>query len=215
MKPSLIAFSLVTLNVFAGAQTESSVTQSDTIATARAKIGAERARLEAGFLEEDAACYKRFFVNSCLASVNSRRREAMANLRRQEISLNDEERRNRGAERIGKAEKNLSIENQQQAADRRASALDDYESRLDKEQNIRDEREKLQAGEKANREASTRRLRDQQEKVRSQAARQAAAAEEARKFNERQSQAQERRIQHDADQLKRSKSPAKSLPLPE
>lgn len=214
MKPSLIAFSLVTLSVFAGAQTESSVTQSDTIATARAKIGAERARLEAGFLEEDATCYKRFFVNGCLASVNSRRREAMANLRRQEISLNDEERRNRGAERIGKAEKKLSIENQH-AADRRASALDDYESRLDKEQNKRDEREKLQAGEKANSEASTRRLRDQQEKVRSQAARQADAAEEARKFNERQSQAQERRIQHDADQLKRLKSPAKSLPLPE
>lgn len=215
MKLSLIAFFLVIFSVFAGAQTALPVTQPDTMATARAKISAEQARLEAGFLEEEAACYKKFFVNSCLASVNSRRREAMADLRRQEISLNDEERRNRSAERIREAEEKSSIENQQQAADRRANALEDYESRLDKEQKKRDERAKSQARKKANSQASTGRLKDQQEKVRNQAAKQAAAAEKARKFNERQSQAQERRVQHDADQLKRLKPPAKSLPLPE
>ena len=36
----------------------------------RTRIAAERARLEAGFLIEDAACYQRFFVNSCLDEVN-------------------------------------------------------------------------------------------------------------------------------------------------
>src|SRR5450756_1568952 len=66
----------------------------------RAKISAERARLEAVFLAEDGACYKKFFVNSCLGEVNGRRREAMADLRRQEILLNDEERRSKGVEQI-------------------------------------------------------------------------------------------------------------------
>ena len=36
--------------------------------------------------------YQRFAVNSCLDNVNERRREAMANLRRQEIVLNEQER---------------------------------------------------------------------------------------------------------------------------
>ena len=215
MKQFFIAFSLATLSVFAGAQTAPSVTQSDTMAMARAKISAERVRLEADFLAQDAACYKNFFVNSCLAGINSRRREAMADLRRQEISLNDEERRIRGAEQIRKTEEKSSLENQQQAADRRATALDDYQSRLDKEQKKRDEPATARNKEKANIDASTEKLKGQQEKIRVQTAKQAAAAEEAKKFSERQSQAQERRVQHEADQVKQPKPPAKSLPLPE
>jgi colicin import membrane protein len=43
----------------------------------RARINEDRARLEAGFLAEDAECYKKFAVNSCLGKVNDRRREVM------------------------------------------------------------------------------------------------------------------------------------------
>ncbi len=214
MKQFFVAFSLATLSMLASAQTTPTVAQSDPRVTARAKISAERVKLEAGFLAEDAACYKKFFVNSCLAGVNSRRREAMADLRRQEILLNDEERKIRGADQIRKTEEKSSLENQQQEADRRAKALQDYQSKMDEEQKKRDEGATARSREKSSSNANTERLKGQQEKIRAQTAKQAAAAEEARKFNERQSQAQERRVQHEADQLKQAKPPAKSLPLP-
>jgi flagellar biosynthesis GTPase FlhF len=65
----------------------------------RQRINAERSKLQGGFLAEDIACYKKFAVNSCLEKVNERRREAMADLRRQEILINDQERRSNFAKR--------------------------------------------------------------------------------------------------------------------
>ena len=78
----------------------------------RTRITSERTRLEAGFLTEDAACYQRFFVNSCLDEVNTRRRETLAALRTQEIVLNEQERKVRGAEQIRRIEEKASAENQ-------------------------------------------------------------------------------------------------------
>lgn len=52
-------------------------------------------------------------------------------------------------------------------------------------------------------------------KTQARADKQAEAAEKAKKFNERQKEARERRSQHEVDQLKRGKPAAKPLPLPE
>jgi colicin import membrane protein len=46
--------------------------------TERARIATERAKLEAGFNVENAACYKKFLVNNCLDEVKLRRRDALA-----------------------------------------------------------------------------------------------------------------------------------------
>ncbi|UUZ76230.1 hypothetical protein LP414_33800 [Polaromonas sp. P1(28)-13] len=181
----------------------------------RARISADRARLEAGFLAEDAACYKRFAVNSCLGEVNARRREAMADLRRQEISLNDEERKIKGAEQIRKTEEKSSPEKLQEAADRRAQALKDHQSRLDRDKKAQEDRATAKSSEKANSEASADKLKSKQAKTQARQGMQNAAAEEAKKFNDRQKEAQERRAQHDRERLKQTKPPAKSLPLPE
>ena len=48
----------------------------------------------------EAACYQRFAVNDCLIKVRAQRREVLADLRRQEISLNDALRKRRGAEQL-------------------------------------------------------------------------------------------------------------------
>ncbi|MCJ7799513.1 MAG: hypothetical protein MUP33_07090, partial [Polaromonas sp.] len=85
MKKSLFAFSLAALSLYAAAQAGVSDVVTSDIGAERARIGAERAHLVAGFLAEDAACYKRFAVNNCLDRVNVKRREAMAILRHQEI----------------------------------------------------------------------------------------------------------------------------------
>ena len=195
MKQAALAFLLSTLAMLAGAQTAapaSPAAQPASLDAERARISADRARLEAGFLTEDAACYKRFFVNNCLGEVNVRRREAMAGLRRQEILLNDEERKIKGAEQIRKTEEKSSPEKLQEAADRRAQALKEQQQRLDRDKEKQQNRATAQSNEKAKSEGSADRLRSNQDKARARNEQQGAAAEAARKFNERRSE--ERRV---------------------
>ncbi|MEO6018298.1 MAG: hypothetical protein ABIP46_13670, partial [Polaromonas sp.] len=99
----------------------------------RARISSERSRLEAGFTAEDSACYKKFLVNKCLDEIKPRRREALADLKRQEVSLDAQDRKARGAEQISKTEDKASPEKQQEAAARRADSLKDFQARMDRE----------------------------------------------------------------------------------
>ena len=66
----------------------------------RARIASERARVEAEFEQAHRACYARFAVNDCISDARATRREQLADLRRQELALNDAERRRRGEERL-------------------------------------------------------------------------------------------------------------------
>ncbi|NMM07036.1 hypothetical protein [Polaromonas sp.] len=219
MKKFAIAFFLITLSVLAGAQTAAPLPapalEPGNTETERARISAERARLEAGFLTEDVACYKKFAVNNCLGKVNSRRREALADLRRQEISLNDEERRLKGAEQLRRTEEKSSPERKQEAASSRTKALEDAQSRLERDKNKQQERAAAPSKAKANSDASAAKLRNSQQKAQARSDKQAAAAEEAKKFNDRQKESQARRAQHESERLKQVKPSAKSLPLPE
>lgn len=82
-------------------------------AAERQRIAAERARVEAEFEQAQKACYARFAVNDCIDDARAKRREVMSDLRRQELVLNDAERRRRSAERLEEIEK--------KTADKRAS----------------------------------------------------------------------------------------------
>jgi hypothetical protein len=180
----------------------------------RARISAERTRLEAGFSAENAVCYEKFAVNSCLDKISAKRRQAMAELRRQEILLNDEERKRRGEEQIRKTQEKSSPEKLQEAAERRAKAAQDYQSRLKTGKGQPKESASVLSSESAARSAYAQKLKDQQNKAQLRTQRQAADAENAKKFEVRQKEAQARQAQHDADQLKRGNAPGKSLPLP-
>jgi colicin import membrane protein len=70
----------------------------------RARIGAERTRAEAEFAAAEKACYARFAVNDCIGKARSRLRATLSDLRRQEVSLNDAERRRRAADRLREIE---------------------------------------------------------------------------------------------------------------
>ncbi len=72
----------------------------DGAAAERARIAAERSQVEAQYHAEERACWGRFGVNGCLAGSRAKRRAALADLRRQEISLNDAERKQRAAQRL-------------------------------------------------------------------------------------------------------------------
>lgn len=70
-----------------------------TAASGRARIKDEQAQIRSRAATEEAACYQRFAVNDCLQAVRARQRQALGELRREEVALNDAERRNKSAER--------------------------------------------------------------------------------------------------------------------
>lgn len=180
----------------------------------RVRINAERVKLEAGFNLESTTCYKKILVNNCLDEIKPRRRDALADLRRQEIALNAMERKAKGAEQVKKTEEKSSVEKQQQDAEKRAGALHDFQARMDREKQKNADRADAQSGEQTNSDALAKRIKGNQDKAIVRSSKQAAAAEEVKKFNERQENAKERRAQHDRDQLNQTK-PAKSLPVPD
>lgn len=195
----------------AAAQTAAAPANSD---AERTRIAAERTQLESGFLTEDAACYRRFFVNSCLDEVNARRREASAALRAQEIVLNEQERKLRGAEQIRRIEEKASAESQQFQADQRVKAASDYQSRLNGQKEKQQSRTKAQAAEQASSDARIERLKANEQKKQARSARQAAEAAETARYEARQKEAQARRAQNAREQLQRATPLAKPLPLP-
>src|SRR4051812_20478778 len=65
----------------------------------KARLGAERARIEAAFAVQDKACYQKFAVTDCQNAARASRREALSGLRKQELVINEAERRERGASR--------------------------------------------------------------------------------------------------------------------
>ena len=66
----------------------------------RERIGQTRANYEAMAALQEAQCYARFAVNDCLIKIRAHRREVLGDLRRQEISLNDVQRKRRGADQL-------------------------------------------------------------------------------------------------------------------
>jgi hypothetical protein len=77
------------------------------------RIAAERSRENAGFDAQEAGCYGRFAVNACLKEVQSRRRAMLADLKRQEASLHDAERLQKGADRL-RASEQKALDRQEQ-----------------------------------------------------------------------------------------------------
>ncbi|MFN5350324.1 MAG: hypothetical protein ACK5A0_12425 [Polaromonas sp.] len=179
----------------------------------RLRISKERAALEAGFNREDAACYQKFLVNNCLDEVKIRRQEAFADLRRQEMSIDDQERKAKGAEQLQKTEDKTSPEKQQEEADRRAQALRDSDARMERERQKNADRLKLESNEKSNLETAAAKAKGAQNKQVGRTAKQAAAAEEVKKYNERLEKAKERQARIAKDRASQSSPSAGPLPV--
>lgn len=178
----------------------------------RTRISEERSRLEATFTLEDTACYKKFLVNNCLDEVKVRRRDALADLRRQEIVLNDEKRKTKAAEQLQKTEDKSSSEKLQLEAEKKSQAAKDFADATVRDKQKNTDRITLQAREKANAEASASRVKSNQDKQARIASKQATVTEELRKYNERQAQSKERQARYARDKASQTKPPAQSLP---
>ena len=180
----------------------------------RQRISVERVQQEALLMRQDRACYDRFAVNRCLSKVNVERRAIMADLRRQEVLLNEEERRARGADQLQKIDDKSSLQMQQEEANRRAQALQDYDARLLREQSKKADRQLRQGQDAANTATHQERLKLEAEQAQSRKAGQSQAAEEAQKYQQRVQEAQERKAARELQKQQATKPPAPGLPLP-
>lgn len=180
----------------------------------RQHINAERAALEAAFDVEEDACYKKFFVNSCLNAIKPRRREAMADLKFREVALNEQERRQKAAEQIRKTEEKSSPEAERQAAERRATALEDSKAREERTRQKASDRLDLKQNEAVNAAGTAVRNQGAKERAQARADKQAASAKEARIYKDKQQEAQERKATREQKLREQTKPAAKPLPAP-
>ena len=74
----------------------------------RERIRQVRVVEQARFATEEAQCYQRCAVNDCLQEVRRARRDVLADLRRQEMSINDAQRKRRAAEQLIRADEKMS-----------------------------------------------------------------------------------------------------------
>lgn len=172
------------------------------------QIERERRRQEVIYAEQEADCYQRFAVNDCLREVRSRRRVVMEDLRRQDILVNNEQRKLKGVEELRRLEERRSEQALQEAQDQRAAALEDSrerqeraeQKRLDK---ARAEQDRLSTPAREARDKSADRPSPEGQ------------AQDRRAFEDKQRQAEESRIRRDkalAD--KAAQPPVQSLPVP-
>ncbi|MBX3654514.1 MAG: hypothetical protein KF686_10045 [Ramlibacter sp.] len=178
----------------------------------RDRIQAERTAANARYERDAVACHARFAVNDCLDEARARRRERLGDLRRQEISLNDAQRRRKGAAQQQRMDEKAALLSQRQADEARGR---------EKAKPSRDARASRPLGPaSASGGASAAVTARQDERLR--AAKQAQArqsrAEEAAAQARRQRvyvrEAQERKQRILKRQQERTQPPARPLPVP-
>lgn len=172
------------------------------LARERSRIAAERQAADSRYAQAEAACYARFAVNDCLNQAKAARRETLADLRRQEVSLNDDERRRKGAAQQQKLDERMSPANQQKAAQQRARALEDAA--------LREER----AARKAAGAPAPATPGPQAPATVTAPAPSAPDASAIRKRQQKLEEAQARKARLEKRRQERTKPPAKPLPVP-
>lgn len=118
---SLLALVLISLCAFSQLIDSSTTPPLDNEGERR-RIQAERAREEAEFEKDQAACYARFAVTDCIEQARVRRRAVLDQLRRQEIVLNDAERKRKALEQMQRIEEKSSGQQDAEEAARRIEA---------------------------------------------------------------------------------------------
>lgn len=105
-KPLILCLCLLGATL-AQAQTDATA---DAEQAERIRIQAERAQVQQRFDNEEAHCFQKFAVNDCRDANRAQRRDQMADLRRQEILLNDAARKRKGAEQLQRMEQKAAEE---------------------------------------------------------------------------------------------------------
>jgi colicin import membrane protein len=89
----------------------------------RERILQERVKVGTAHEAAKVQCYQRFLVNDCLLAARDQHNAQLADLKRQENSLNDTQRKRRGALQVQRIEANTSPERLLEQAEQRGNAL--------------------------------------------------------------------------------------------
>jgi colicin import membrane protein len=179
----------------------------------RLRINQLRAAADAVFDTAKQACYQKFAVNTCIAAAREKQRSEVANLKRQEIALNDADRQRRGAEQRRRTEAKTAPDAQAQAAAQTSSAVAAAAQRQDK---LAGKAAVQQSAAQDAQVRSQNMQRKQADAAKAAAQRQSAASAKAAqskaRYEDRMKEAEEKRAK--ALAKKPSKPPAAGLPLP-
>jgi hypothetical protein len=180
------------------------------IAQERTRIAAERKQVDVVYNQGEAACYQKFTLNDCMDKVRAQRRKSLADLQRQEVALNDAQRRRKGAEQMQRAEQKASALNQQQAADRRAKAREELAGKQQKSA------EKATRAETARQDQASHQTQFNQKSAASAspATKASTAAQESKRHTVKLQEAAEHQAAHDKKLKEKTKPPAQPLPTP-
>ena len=199
----------------------------------RDRINAERAKINKQYDVDRAACYKKFAVSGCIEDLQVKRREVLDDLKRQEILINDEERRRKAAERLESIENKQSgdarQERDEKAANEQAKSEEKAAKRAQKdatralprpqgaERTLPSRSGPTPEQAKANEEALRHKQERHAQEMNIRAERAANAAANEREFAQKQQEAaehRERTLQRDAERVKTGKG-SKAKPLPD
>ena len=178
----------------------------------RTRILVQRQRELTRYAQEEQACTAKFFANDCVAGVKKRRRETLADLQRQEIALNDAERRRKAVQQLEQRQTQTT----QAAASPPDLAASKGPAAVRLQQKTQDKVQTQQQSEAA----AQARARAQAQKKKEHEEQDAAVASKAALAAKNQQQYQKKRdeaAQHKADLLERQKAKTKpaASPLPD
>ncbi len=181
--------------------------------TERQRITRLRAAANTEFEAAKQACYQKFVVNSCIAKARAKLRSEVTDLKRQEVALNDADRKRRGAQQLQNTEAKTSPEAQAQIAQQRDSAA---AATAQREENQAGKAAVQQSAAQTAQTRSTSMQRRQADAAKATAQHKtdaaAKAAQSKARYDARIKEAQEKRANMLAK--KPSKPPAAGLPIP-
>jgi colicin import membrane protein len=177
----------------------------------RVRITAERQKIETTFKAEEAVCFRKFFANACLEKLQPPRRTALAELRRQEILINEIERKISASDQLLKNEERLLLQREKQAEQeiKVQQDADNLAERAKQQEINRGNAAEQAAGNKANRAAQ---LESRQSQAVELEAKRRKAEANVELMRLRQAQAAQRRAEHEQRLREQVPPTGKSLP---
>jgi hypothetical protein len=210
MKRLLIALAICGTAAVALAQEEDPQVKAE-----RERITGERNQAEAVYRAEEKACYGQFAVTDCMKAAKAKRRVVLADLRRQEVSLNDTQRKRQAAEHMRQLEERSSARRQQERADNEAKALADRKAREARAAEKAANRATNASSAPSNTAARDAKAdRKQAEAIAARTRRDQEAADNLKRFQQRQVEANEHKAEIAKRAAERTKPPASSLAVP-
>ena len=182
----------------------SEVLSADLEISERSKLTQDRARIESEFVLKESACYKNFVVDACLRQVNTDKRAALAEIKRQELAVNDLQRQKKKAEIEKKASKPI-ISNQPDT-DIKLN-VPATTSALEQEKKITDAKNRVK---KMNQKISNAQLKAAQRVKKSNS-----TDQEMTKYQKKMLEADAHKVEIEQRKLLSTKPKAASLPIPQ